>query len=203
MPSRLDIHSLREETMTITIDYTYPIGSFGLAATKTVSKETGVIFLPFNHRDKFNGNQTTHFSGTHDQTERAKELLDKYVMRKQRWLIGEKKKETQTTNWSAPAPAPAPAPSRAWGLVSHDVSFAKKVDNWTPPEEEIQSDMDEILDAIIQLPGITNEMKGEMLAEEIFLDMYFEETEPSLFENYDNPCYNDMTTFYPIAERFL
>jgi hypothetical protein len=164
--------------MTFTVDYTYPIGSFGLKATQIVAEQTGIVFAPFNHRDKFNGNQTTHFSGSRDQIEKAKALLDKYVMRRQRWLAGEKSRGSQT-----PTPKMSvqfSSPPSVWTPVSQGVSFASKVDNWIPTEDEIQGDMDEILDAIIQLPGITHEMAGEMEAEELFLDLYFEETEPEI-----------------------
>jgi len=196
--------------MTFTVDYTYPIGSFGLKATKTVAEQTGVVFAPFNHRDKFNGYQTTHFSGTRGQIDKAKELLDAYVMRRQRWLAGEKTCGSQT-----PTPTPTPKtktkkmprqfspPPSAWTPVRQGVSFASKVDNWTPPEEEIQADMDEILDAIIRLPGITHEMAGEMLAEELFLDLYFEETEPDVFENYEPSRTNELTTFYPVSTYYM
>jgi hypothetical protein len=185
---------------TKTVDYTYPIGSFGLKATLVVSGKTGVVFAPFNHKDKLNGFQTTHFSGTSDQIDHATELLNGYVLRRQRWLVADKNREPRKR--FSPTPTPTPPPS-VWTPVCHGISFASKVLNWIPDEDEIQADMDEILDAIIQLPGITNEMKGEMEAEEIFLDMYFEETEPSLFENFDE--YFDkraMTTYYPIARYY-
>jgi hypothetical protein len=190
--------------MTFTVDYTYPIGSFGLKATKIVAEQTGVVFAPFNHRDKFNGNQTTHFSGSRHQIDKAKALLDKYVMRRQRWLAGEKSRGSQT-------PTPTPnmsfqfsSPPSVWTPVCQGVSYASKVNNWIPAEEEIQADMDEILDEITRgAVGSGREMAGEMEAEELFLDLYFEETEPDVFENYEPSRTNELTTFYPVTMYYM